>query len=150
MPGYTHLQRAQPILWSHWLLSHAASLKTDYERMESNTERHNVCPLGSGAIAGNPFDVDREILARELHFDSASWNSIHAVSDRDFIADFLFWAALASVHLSRLAEDLIIYSTKEFSFVQISEQFRYGSRNQRQLTEGSSPCSFCAAALEAV
>lgn len=87
--------------------------------------RVNVCPLGSGAIAGNPFPIDRLQLATSLKFQSVSCNSIHAVSDRDFVAEFLFWSSLVAVHLSRLAEDLILYSTHEFSFVSISDSFRY-------------------------
>lgn len=85
----------------------------------------NICPLGSGAIAGNPFNIDRESLALDLGFASCSLNSMHSVSDRDFVADFLFWSSLTGIHLSRLAEDLVIYSTKEFSFLTISDQFRY-------------------------
>jgi len=123
--GYTHLQRAQPVLLSHWLLSYAWMLHQDYSRLDSLLSRMNVCPLGSGAIAGHPFDVDRESLARDLGFHSCSHNSMHAVSDRDFVADFLYWASLTGVHLSRMSEDLVIYSTKEFSFVTISDQFRY-------------------------
>lgn len=84
----------------------------------------NICPLGSGAIAGNPFPIDRQALALDLGFDSASRNSMQAVADRDFVAQFLFWSALTAVHFSRLAEDLVIYSSKEFSFVTIAEQFR--------------------------
>lgn len=123
-PGYTHLQRAQPLLWSHWILSYAWMLKQDHERLISIRSRVNVCPLGSGAIAGNPFPVDRNELASSLKFQSVSCNSIHAVSDRDFVAEYLFWSSLAAVHLSRLAEDLILYSSHEFSFVSISDSFR--------------------------
>jgi len=86
-----------------------------------------VSPLGSGAIAGSPFAIDRDLLAKDLGFDSCSLNSIHAVGDRDFVVEFLFWAALAAVHMSRLAEDLVIYSSVEFSFVKIADQFSTGS-----------------------
>ena len=125
MAGYTHLQRAQPVLWSHWLLSYAWMLHQDFLRLEALLSRMNISPLGSGAIAGNPFKIDRESLALDLGFASSTHNSMHAVSDRDFVADFLHWSSLTGVHLSRLAEDLVIYSTKEFSFVTISDQFRY-------------------------
>uniref|UniRef100_A0A4W3JGQ2 Argininosuccinate lyase n=1 Tax=Callorhinchus milii TaxID=7868 RepID=A0A4W3JGQ2_CALMI len=100
-PGYTHMQRAQPIRWSHWILS--------------------------GAIAGNPFKIDREFLCRELQFASISLNSMDATSDRDFVAEFLFWCSLCLTHLSKVAEDLIIYSSKEFGFVILSDAYSTGS-----------------------
>lgn len=125
MPGYTHLQKAQPVLWSHWLLSFAWMLQQDYLRLKSCLDRMNVCPLGSGALAGNPFDINRETLAKQLGFTSPSHNSMHAVADRDFICEFQFWASLTALHFSKLAEDLIIYSTKEFGFVKISDTFRF-------------------------
>lgn len=127
LPGYTHLQRAQPIRWSHWLLSYTWMLKRDVERLEQLTNRANVLPLGSGALAGNPFNIDRPFLAQELEFKEVSGNSMDAVSDRDFVAEFLFWGSLLSVHLSRWAEDLILYSTKEFSYVQLSDAYSTGS-----------------------
>uniref|UniRef100_A0A2I9LNS4 Argininosuccinate lyase n=1 Tax=Centruroides hentzi TaxID=88313 RepID=A0A2I9LNS4_9SCOR len=125
-PGYTHLQRAQPVRWSHWLLSYAWYFQQDAVRLECLTERVNVSPLGSGALAGNPF-VDRESLAEELNFSGCTQNSMHAVGDRDFIVEFVFWASLTSVHLSKLAEDLIIYGSKEFGFVTISDSYSTGS-----------------------
>ncbi|KAI9007205.1 L-Aspartase-like protein [Gaertneriomyces semiglobifer] len=127
MPGYTHLQRAQPIRWSHWLLSYAWSLHSDAERLSQLLKRVNKLPLGSGALAGNPFSVDREFLANELGFESIIPNSLLAVSDRDFIAEFLFWASLTMVHLTRFAEDLIIYSSAEFGFVQLADAYSTGS-----------------------
>ncbi|CAG2228029.1 ASL [Mytilus edulis] len=127
LPGYTHLQRAQPIRWSHWLLSYTWMLKRDVERLEQLTDRASVLPLGSGALAGNPFNIDRPFLAQELDFKEVSGNSMDAVSDRDFVAEFLFWGSLLSVHLSRWAEDLILYSTKEFSYVQLSDAYSTGS-----------------------
>jgi len=127
MPGYTHLQRAQPILFSHWLMSFFWMLQRDYERLNECARRTSVLPLGSGALAGNAFGVDREFLARELGFRIVSPNSVDAVSDRDFIAEFLFDAALLGVHLSRLAEDLILYSSSEFGFVQIDDAYATGS-----------------------
>lgn len=99
MPGYTHLQRAQPIRWSHWLLSYAWALKRDYDRLEEVSKRVDVNPLGSGAIAGNPFNIDRQFLSKELNFSAVTGNSMDAVGDRDYIVEFLFWASLLSTHL---------------------------------------------------
>ncbi len=127
MPGYTHLQPAQPIRWSHWLLSHAWAWTRDRERLADLTHRVDVLPLGSGALAGCPFTVDRAALARELGFSRVGQNSIDAVSDRDFVAETLFWAALLGVHLSRFAEDLILWSTREFGFVSLSDAYSTGS-----------------------
>nr|XP_045625554.1 argininosuccinate lyase-like [Procambarus clarkii]XP_045625555.1 argininosuccinate lyase-like [Procambarus clarkii]XP_045625556.1 argininosuccinate lyase-like [Procambarus clarkii] len=127
MPGYTHLQRAQPIRWSHWLLSHVWPLVTDLQRLRSLYARVNICPLGSGALAGNPFSIDRESLAKELGFGEVTKNSLHAVSDRDFVVEYMFWGSLVCSHLSRLAEDLILYSTSEFGFVKLSDAYATGS-----------------------
>ena len=127
MPGYTHLQPAQPIRWSHWILSHAASWQRDVERLESLQSRINVMPLGSGALAGHPFGLDRKSLAKDLGFDRVSLNSMDAVSDRDFVAEYLFCSSLLTTHLSRFAEDLIIYSTKEFGFIKMSDAYTTGS-----------------------
>lgn len=127
MPGYTHLQRAQPIRWSHFLLSHAWLWQADAERLEQLIERFNVLPLGSGALAGHVFNIDRDFLAKELGFRGIINNSLYAVSDRDFVAEFLFWASLTMVHISRIAEDLIIYSTGEFAFVKLADAYSTGS-----------------------
>lgn len=127
MPGYTHMQRAQPIRWSQWLLSYAWSIKQDLERLLEVRKRVNVLPLGSGAIAGNPFPIDRQFLAMELGFDEITQNSMHAVGDRDFVAEFLFWSSLSTVHLSRFCEDLIMYSTQEFNFVKFADKYSTGS-----------------------
>lgn len=108
MSGYTHLQPAQPIRFSHWLMSHMAALMRDADRLQSIIPRTNMCPLGSGALAGNAFGVDREFLAEELGFDGICSNSIDATCDRDFVVEFLMWHALMLTHLSQLAEDLII------------------------------------------
>lgn len=124
LAGYTHLQRALPVRFSHWLMSYGFMFRDDAHRLHDLLRRVNVSPLGSGAIAGSPFAIDRDLLAKDLGFDSASLNSIHAVGDRDFVVEFLFWAALAAVHMSRLAEDLVIYSSVEFGFVTIADQFR--------------------------
>uniref|UniRef100_A0A7N4NX80 Argininosuccinate lyase n=1 Tax=Sarcophilus harrisii TaxID=9305 RepID=A0A7N4NX80_SARHA len=126
-PGYTHLQRAQPIRWSHWILSHAVALSRDLQRLLEVKKRIDVLPLGSGAIAGNPLGVDRELLQRELNFSAITLNSMDATSERDFVAEFLFWGSLCMTHLSKMAEDLIIYGTKEFSFVQLSDAYSTGS-----------------------
>ncbi len=127
MSGYTHLQPAQPIRWSHWLLRHAWAWQRDAQRLDELTERVNVMPLGSGALAGNPFAIDRYELADDLGFAGITANSLDGVSDRDFIAEFLFWSTLTMLHLSGLAEDLIIYSSREFSFVTIADAYSTGS-----------------------
>jgi len=118
------MKRAQPIRWSHWLLSYAFYFKADVERLEQLISRCNRLPLGSGALAGNPFTVDREFLANELGFEDVVPNSLYGVGDRDYIAEFLFWASLTMCHLSRWAEDLIIYSTAEFNFVVLADAYR--------------------------
>lgn len=127
LPGYTHLQRGQPIRWSHFLLSHAFSFRNDLERLQQLIPRISVLPLGSGALAGNPFLIDREFLAKELGFASLAENSMWGVGDRDFIVEFLMWSSLTMTHMSRLAEDLIIYSTAEFGFVTLSDAYSTGS-----------------------
>ncbi|KAI8890345.1 argininosuccinate lyase [Backusella circina FSU 941] len=127
MPGYTHLQRAQPIRWSHFLLSHAWLWKADAERLEQLIDRFNVLPLGCGALAGHVFNIDRDFLTKELGFRDYIHNSLYAVSDRDFVAEFLFWASLTMTHISRIAEDLIIYSTGEFAFVKLADAYSTGS-----------------------
>ena len=127
LPGYTHLQRAQPVLLSHWWLSHFWPLQRDRQRLAELRARTAWLPLGSGALAGVPFPVDRAGLAEALGFDRPSPNSLDAVSDRDYAAEFLFNAALTGVHLSRLAEMLIIFSTAEFGFIELSDAYSTGS-----------------------
>ena len=127
MPGYTHLQPAQPVRAGHWLLSYAQMLKRDRKRLRDIYKRVDVCPLGSGALSGNPFGLDRKALAKDLGFDKVSRNSMDAVSDRDSIAEVLFAIALTGVHLSRLAEDLIIYSSAEFHFIELDDAYSTGS-----------------------
>ena len=107
------------------MLSHAFSFKYDLDRLRQLIPRISVLPLGSGALAGNPFAVDREFLARELGFMSLAENSMWGVGDRDFIVEFLMWSSLTMTHMSRLAEDLIVYSTAEFGFVTLSDAYRY-------------------------
>ncbi|MBL0921718.1 MAG: argininosuccinate lyase [Phycisphaerales bacterium] len=126
-PGYTHLQPAQPTLFAHWCLAHFEALDRDADRFLSARARAGLCPLGSGALTGTTFPVDRESIARELGFDGPTRNSLDAVSDRDFVVDALHAAALCAVHLSRFAEDLIIYSTAEFSLVTLSDAVTSGS-----------------------
>ncbi|KAH7957277.1 hypothetical protein HPB52_017039 [Rhipicephalus sanguineus] len=123
MPGYTHLQKAQPIRFSHWMLSYAWFLRQDAERFLDLSRRLNVCPLGSGALAGNPFPIDKERMASDLLFDGVIQNSIAAVSDRDFVAEFLFACSLTAVHLSKWAEDLIIYSSAQFGYVTLDDAY---------------------------
>lgn len=123
MPGYTHLQRAQPIMIASYLLSFVEQLERDFVRLKNCNGLLNVSPLGSGAIAGSTLAIDRKSTAKQLGFAETSYNSIDAVSDRDFCAEFIFDCALVATHLSRLAEDWIIYSSSEFGFVQIDEAY---------------------------
>ena len=127
MPGYTHLQRAQPVMFAHWCLAYLEMLKRDRERLMDARKRVNVLPLGSGALAGTGFPIDREAIAAELGFERVSANSIDAVSDRDFAVEFVSVCSLIMVHLSRLAEDLIIYCSSEFQFITLSDAVSSGS-----------------------
>ena len=128
MPGYTHLQPAQPVRWSHWLLSHAWAWQRDLGRLDDALARMDYMPLGSGALAGHAFGLDRVALAGALGFSRGPTpNSMDAVSDRDFALETAAWAAILSVHLSRWAEDLIIYSSAEFGFVTLSDAYSTGS-----------------------
>jgi len=127
MPGYTHLQRAQPILLSHWWLSHYWPLQRDRERLTDLISRVSILPLGSGALAGTPVQVDRGALAESLGFAVPSPNSLDAVSDRDFAAEYLFCAAMTGIHLSKLAEQIALYTTAEFGFFELSDTFSTGS-----------------------
>ena len=133
MPGYTHLQRAQPVYFAHHLLAYVEMLERDAQRLEESLARINVCPLGSGAIAGSTLPLDREFTARLLGFVDAngkasiSRNSMDAVSDRDFAVEFSSSAALIAVHLSRLAEDLVLWASAEFNFIRMAEAYTTGS-----------------------
>jgi argininosuccinate lyase len=127
MPSYTHTQRAQPVRYAHWALAHLWAVVRDRGRVRDARRRTSVLPLGSGAIAGSGFPVDRASLARELGFDAVSPNSMDAVGDRDFAIEAVFTAALAGAHLSRLAEDCILFSTPEFGFLVVAEPFTTGS-----------------------
>jgi argininosuccinate lyase len=127
LPGYTHLQRAQPVLFAHYLLAYGEMLLRDRERVREIRERANVCPLGAGALSGTVYAVDRKALARDLGFASPSANSMDAVSDRDFVLDFLFFASTILMHLSRLSEDFTLYNSSEYSFVQMDDSVASGS-----------------------
>lgn len=127
MPGYTHLQRAQPIYFSHYLLSQVEAMARDADRLNDCLRRTDVLPLGSAALAGSTIVLDRESIARDLKFSRISQNTLDAVSDRDFACEFLFCLAMIGMHLSRLSEDLILWSTTEFNFVEFSEEFSTGS-----------------------
>jgi argininosuccinate lyase len=127
LPGYTHLQRAQPVLLAHHLLAYYEMLKRDFERFRESLRRVNVLPLGSAALAGSTFELDREMAARELGFDSVSRNSMDAVSDRDFVLEFLFDASVLMMHLSRLSEELVLWSSEEFGFAALPDAFCTGS-----------------------
>ncbi|MCX5717058.1 MAG: argininosuccinate lyase [Nitrospirae bacterium] len=127
MPGYTHLQRAQPVLLSHHLLAYIEMLRRDRERFEDSLKRTDVFPLGSCALAGTSLPVDRAYVAKLLGFKAIAENSIDAVSDRDFAVEFLTDAGILMMHLSRLAEELILWSTEEFSFIELPDAFTTGS-----------------------
>jgi argininosuccinate lyase len=127
MPGYTHLQRAQPISLGHYFLAQIEALERDYSRVFACAERADILPLGSGALAGSTIALDRELIARQLGFSKLSQNSLDAVGDRDFVCELLFDLALIGMHLSRFSEDLILWSTAEFAFATFSDDFSTGS-----------------------
>ena len=127
MPGYTHLQRAQPITLAHWLLSYFWAVQRDRERLADLRDRVAVLPLGCAALAGTAFPVDREALAEALGFETPAPNSLDAISDRDFAVEYLFCTAMIGVHLSKLAENVILFTTAEFGFFELSDAFSTGS-----------------------
>ncbi|MEG0250509.1 MAG: argininosuccinate lyase [Peptostreptococcus sp.] len=127
MPGYTHLQRAQPISFAHNLMAYAEMAKRDYQRLESWIDIHNVMPLGSGALAGTTFPIDREMTSKLLGFDGPCMNSLDGVSDRDYIIDLLSAASTGMMHLSRLCEEIILWSSQEFSFIELDDAYSTGS-----------------------
>jgi argininosuccinate lyase len=127
LPGYTHLQRAQPVLFAHWCLAYFEMFGRDGERLSETRRRVNVLPLGAAALAGTSYPVDRQATARALGFEAVARNSLDAVSDRDFCVEFAAGASLCMAHLSRLAEDLIVYATTEFGFVELSDAVATGS-----------------------
>lgn len=127
MPGYTHLQRAQPILFSHHLMAYFFMLRRDFERFGGVYQRANIMPLGAGALAGTTFPIDREFVSKELMFLSIYQNSLDAVSDRDYILEFLSAASILMVHLSRLSEEIILWCSREFSFIELDDAHCTGS-----------------------
>lgn len=127
MPAYTHLQRAEPVLGAHWLLAYFQMLWRDWQRLTDCRRRVNECPLGSGAVAGSTLPLDRELVSRQLEFDRPTANSIDAVSDRDFAIEFVQALSLLAVHLSRWAEELILFATQEYGFLRLPEAYSTGS-----------------------
>lgn len=127
MPGYTHLQRAQPISLSHWMLGHAQMAKRDYLHLSSWTDIHNTMPLGSGALAGTTYPIDRNITAELLDFDYPCSNSLDGVSDRDYVLDIIYYASMGMMHLSRICEEIVLWSSKEFDFILLDDAYSTGS-----------------------
>src|SRR6202451_1060484 len=127
MPGTTHMQHAQPLLLSHWLLAHGEAFHRDADRFAAAAASADACPLGSGALAGCAFPLDRKALARDLGFSRITANSLDAVSDRDFALEMLFALATLAMHLSRLAEDMILFASTEFGFVELPDEYSTGS-----------------------
>jgi len=127
MAGMTHMQHAQPILLSHFLLAHAEAFSRDLARLQHAAQTADACPMGSGALAGNSFGIDRDAIARELGFSRVTANSLDAVSDRDFALDYLFALAGIATHLSRLAEDFVIFASQEFAYVSLPDEYSTGS-----------------------
>jgi argininosuccinate lyase len=132
MPGYTHSKRAEPVTFGHWALAYVEMLRRDLDRLRDSVERNDTCPLGSGALSGTPVAIDRDALAKSLGFASATANSLDGVSDRDFAADYLFTAAMLLSHLSRLAEDLIVYTSDEVGFAELPDAMATGSSRMPQ------------------
>ena len=127
MPGYTHLQRAQPVTFAHVMMAYVEMAKRDYYRLESWLKIHNTMPLGSGALAGTTLPIDRMMVARELGFEGVTMNSLDGVSDRDFSLDLIYYASTGMMHLSRMCEELVIWSSQEFSFVEFDDAYSTGS-----------------------
>jgi argininosuccinate lyase len=127
IPGYTHTRRAQPVLWTHYLLAYFEMFARDRQRLLETRRRVNVMPLGSAALAGSGFPIDRDAIARELGFDSITANSMDVSGDRDFALDYLHAASMTMLHLSRLAEDWILYSSEEFGWMELGDAVTSGS-----------------------
>jgi argininosuccinate lyase len=136
MPAYTHLQRAEPVLVAHWLLAYAEMLLRDLSRLEDCRKRLNVCPLGSGAVAGTTLPLDRDLMSSELGFTAPTANSIDATCDRDFVIEFANAASLLAIHLSRWAEEMLLFSTQEYGFIHAPEAFSTGSSAMPQKMNG--------------
>ena len=129
MPGYTHLQRAQPITFAHHLLAYVEMFKRDYDRLESTYKHTNVMPLGSGALAGTTYPLDRQMVCDLLNFDSITLNSLDGVSDRDFCIELLNALSILMMHLSRFCEEIILWSSHEFKFIELDDAYSTGSSN---------------------
>ena len=127
LPGYTHLQRAQPVLFSHWCMAYVEMLERDESRLQDAQARMNYCPLGSGALAGTAYPIDRHALAQGLGFTGATKNSLDGVSDRDFVVELLSCASISMIHLSRMSEDLIFYNSGEAGFIELADNVTSGS-----------------------
>jgi len=127
MPGYTHMQQAQPILFSHYIMAYFEMLDRDKQRFIDSLKRIDVMPLGSGALAGSAYPIDRASLAKELKFKDITWNSLDAVSDRDFVAEVLFCISLAMMHMSRFCSELIVWSSSDYNFIEIGDAYTTGS-----------------------
>lgn len=127
LPGYTHLQRAQPVLFAHHMMAYVSMFERDIERLQDSLKRVNRSPLGAGALAGTTFPIDRQMVAEQLHFDGVVENSLDAVSDRDFVVEFLSNSSLIIMHLSRLSEELVQWSSAEFNFIELDDAFCTGS-----------------------
>lgn len=139
LPGYTHLQRAQPVLVSHHLLAYFEMLTRDQKRFEENLDRIKECPLGAGALAGSPIPIDRQFVAKKLGFADVTHNSLDTVSDRDFVLDFLSASSILMMHLSRFCEELVLWSSQEFQFVQLPQGFCTGSSMMPQKVNPDAP-----------
>jgi argininosuccinate lyase len=136
MPAYTHMQRAEPVLVAHWLLAYAEMLFRDRDRLGDCRKRTNICPLGSAAVAGSTLPLDRELMASELGFDAPTGNSIDATSDRDFALEFANALSLLALHLSRWAEEMLLFSSQEYSFLHLPEAYSTGSSAMPQKING--------------
>jgi argininosuccinate lyase len=136
MPAYTHMQRAEPVLVAHWLLAYVEMLFRDLDRLNDCRKRANVCPLGSAAVAGSTLPLDRDLIAAELGFSAATANSIDATSDRDFVLEFVNTLSLLAIHLSRWAEEMLLFSSQEYGFLQLPEAYSTGSSAMPQKMNG--------------
>ena len=136
MPAYTHMQRAEPVLVAHWLLAYAEMLLRDRDRLSDCRKRANCCPLGSAAVAGSTLPLDRELMASELGFDSPTANSIDATSDRDFVLEFVNALSMLALHLSRWAEEMLMFSSQEYGFLHLPEAYSTGSSAMPQKING--------------
>jgi argininosuccinate lyase len=136
MPAYTHMQRAEPVLVAHWLLAYVEMLFRDFDRLADCRKRTNVCPLGSGAVAGSTLPLDRELMSAELGFTAPTANSVDAISDRDFILEFVNALSLLALHLSRWAEEMLLFSSQEYGFLHLPEAYSTGSSAMPQKLNG--------------